>query len=271
MTRVKARAGAPVLGVLHHRLGGGGALHQNRLFGFRLRLQLVRAREGQRRATAGRWTTRWIGSFATAVSTPRMTGRTTPPRPLRLVRQDVPPRRSADRLELTDVPPEDEDALEKAEAMQPVSVAIEADHRSFQLYAGGVYAADDCRFPRSWTTACWLSATASTGLAGHKHFWKAKNSWAPWEDGFIRIAKGGKWPGRPARASIRARVPRARRTMLGARALVSNDLVGRARTSRTGDRTATQPTSPEISTHGGSVERADRALDLRLASSSSRS
>ena len=28
--------------------------------------------------------------------------------------------------------------------MQPVSVAIEADHRSFQLYAGGVYAADDC-------------------------------------------------------------------------------------------------------------------------------
>jgi cathepsin L len=28
--------------------------------------------------------------------------------------------------------------------MQPIAVAIEADHPSFQLYKGGVYAATDC-------------------------------------------------------------------------------------------------------------------------------
>lgn len=38
-----------------------------------------------------------------------------------------------------DVPPSDEEALLKAVANQPVSVAIEADQRSFQLYAGGVF------------------------------------------------------------------------------------------------------------------------------------
>ena len=43
-----------------------------------------------------------------------------------------------------DVPSEDEASLEKAVAMQPVSVAIEADHKSFQLYAGGVFSSKTC-------------------------------------------------------------------------------------------------------------------------------
>ena len=43
-----------------------------------------------------------------------------------------------------DVPSNDESALKKAVAQQPVSVAIEADQRSFQLYGGGVYHAEDC-------------------------------------------------------------------------------------------------------------------------------
>mmetsp|Transcript_11955 Transcript_11955/g.50051 ORF Transcript_11955/g.50051 Transcript_11955/m.50051 type:complete len:412 (-) Transcript_11955:163-1398(-) len=95
----------------------------------------------------------------------------------------------------TDVPPSDEDALEKAVAMQPVSVAIEADHRSFQLYAGGVYAADDCGTELDHGVLV-VGYGFDADSPGHKHFWKVKNSWGnAWgEDGFIRIAKGGKGP-----------------------------------------------------------------------------
>ena len=94
-----------------------------------------------------------------------------------------------------DVPPEDEAALEKAVAMQPVSVAIEADHRSFQLYAGGVYAANDCGTQLDHGVLV-VGYGFDADSPGHKHFWKVKNSWGDaWgEDGFIRIAKGGKGP-----------------------------------------------------------------------------
>lgn len=101
-------------------------------------------------------------------------------------------RRAAQIDGFADVPPEDESALEKAVAMQPVSVAIEADHRSFQLYAGGVFASKDCGTQLDHgvlVVGYGFDATAKT----HKHFWKIKNSWGPrWgEEGFIRIAKGG--------------------------------------------------------------------------------
>ena len=43
-----------------------------------------------------------------------------------------------------DVPPNDEAALRAAVAHQPVSVAIEADQRSFQLYVGGVFDDKEC-------------------------------------------------------------------------------------------------------------------------------
>lgn len=43
-----------------------------------------------------------------------------------------------------DVPPYDEIALKKAVSKQPVSVAIEADQRAFQLYMGGVFDDDTC-------------------------------------------------------------------------------------------------------------------------------
>jgi C1A family cysteine protease len=92
-----------------------------------------------------------------------------------------------------DVPPNDEAALEKAVAMQPVSVAIEADHRSFQLYAGGVYASDDCGTDLDHGVLV-VGYGFDEHASGHKHFWKVKNSWGDaWgEDGFIRIAKGGR-------------------------------------------------------------------------------
>lgn len=43
-----------------------------------------------------------------------------------------------------DVPVNDEKALKKAAAHQPISVAIQANVRSFQLYVDGVYADSEC-------------------------------------------------------------------------------------------------------------------------------
>jgi C1A family cysteine protease len=91
-----------------------------------------------------------------------------------------------------DVPPNDEVALQKAVAMQPVSVAIEADHRSFQLYGGGVYDASDCGTSLDHGVLV-VGYGVDDDATGHKHFWKVKNSWGDgWgEHGFIRLAKGG--------------------------------------------------------------------------------
>ena len=115
-------------------------------------------------------------------------------------------RRAAQIDGFADVPPGDESALEKAVAVQPVSVAIEADHRSFQLYAGGVFASKDCGTQLDHgvlVVGYGFDAAART----HKHFWKIKNSWGPkWgEEGYIRIAKGEGV--RPVRSGDAARVP----------------------------------------------------------------
>jgi|TARA_B100001540_G_scaffold85735_2_gene77323 C1A family cysteine protease len=97
-----------------------------------------------------------------------------------------------------DVPPGDEKELEKAVAQQPVSIAIEADTKSFQLYAGGVYDSKECgesvdhgvlvvgygfdKTPKE---------SATHHKKHHKHYWKVKNSWgSQWgESGFIRMAR----------------------------------------------------------------------------------
>jgi len=96
-----------------------------------------------------------------------------------------------------DVPSEDEASLEKAVAMQPVSVAIEADHKSFQLYAGGVFSSKTCGTSLDHgvlIVGYGVDETQAEKKGGHKHYWKIKNSWGPeWgEDGYIRVAKGGR-------------------------------------------------------------------------------
>merc|ERR1712073_194885 len=85
-----------------------------------------------------------------------------------------------------DVTPNDEDALKEAVSKQPVSVAIEADEMSFQMYHGGVL-----------TKQCGVKLDHGVLLVGYGtdngvDYWKVKNSWGPtWgEKGYIRLERG---------------------------------------------------------------------------------
>ncbi len=76
--------------------------------------------------------------------------------------------------------------LLQAAANQPVSVAIEADQREFQLYQGGVFDAP-----------CGTALDHGVLLTGFgtdedgQDYWIVKNSWGPlWGDqGFIKLAR----------------------------------------------------------------------------------
>lgn len=87
-----------------------------------------------------------------------------------------------------DVPQEDEASLLKAVANQPVSVAIEADTRVFQLYSGGVLDAVACGETLDHGV---LVVGYGTDATSKKDFWIVKNSWgATWgENGYLRMAR----------------------------------------------------------------------------------
>merc|ERR1712151_1000840 len=79
-----------------------------------------------------------------------------------------------------------EAGLASAVQQQPVSVAIEADQMSFQLYNGGVM-----------TGSCGTQLDHGVLVVGYgtdsgKQYWKVKNSWgASWgESGYIRMVRG---------------------------------------------------------------------------------
>lgn len=86
-----------------------------------------------------------------------------------------------------DVPENDEDALLKAVANQPVSVAIDAGGSSFQLYSEGVFTGD-----------CGTELDHGVGIVGYgttvdgTKYWTVRNSWgAEWgEKGYIRMQRG---------------------------------------------------------------------------------
>jgi len=87
-----------------------------------------------------------------------------------------------------DVPSNSEADLQKALANQPVSVAIEADHRSFQLYAGGVY--DDPTCGTQLDHGVLAVGYGVDETAGS--YWIVKNSWSEyWGDGgYINLKMG---------------------------------------------------------------------------------
>jgi C1A family cysteine protease len=91
----------------------------------------------------------------------------------------------------TDVKTYNDAALAAAVAQQPVSIAIEADQSSFQLYAGGVL-----------TSPCGTNLDHGVLAVGYgsdsgTQYFKVKNSWgATWgEAGYIRLARGASYNG----------------------------------------------------------------------------
>lgn len=85
------------------------------------------------------------------------------------------------------VPENDEDALLKAAANQPVSVAIDAGGSDFQFYSEGVFTGE-CKTELDHGVAV---VGYGTTLDGTK-YWIVRNSWGPeWgEKGYIRMQRG---------------------------------------------------------------------------------
>ena len=87
------------------------------------------------------------------------------------------------------VPQNSERQLERAVAKQPVSVAIQANLQSFQLYKQGVYSDPDCGDQLDHgVLAVGYGYDKILGL----NYWLVKNSWGEsWgENGYIRILRG---------------------------------------------------------------------------------
>jgi C1A family cysteine protease len=86
------------------------------------------------------------------------------------------------------VSPNSETQLERAVLQQPVSVAIQANKQSFQLYKSGVYSDVDCGYQLDHGV---LVVGYGYDEETDMKYWIIKNSWGPnWgENGYIRIQK----------------------------------------------------------------------------------
>jgi len=85
-----------------------------------------------------------------------------------------------------DVHPEDLQAMEEAVSQQPVSIAIEADQMTFQLYHSGVLTA------KCGTKLDHGVLAVGYGVLEGTDYWKVKNSWGgSWgKEGYILLEKG---------------------------------------------------------------------------------
>jgi len=92
-------------------------------------------------------------------------------------------------VEFVDVKPSDDVAMMNAISKQPVSIAIEADQREFQLYKSGIF-----------TGACGTKLDHGVLVVGYgsldgNDYYLVKNSWAEsWGDaGYIKLGRGSKY------------------------------------------------------------------------------
>jgi C1A family cysteine protease len=95
----------------------------------------------------------------------------------------------SDVASFVDVPPSSDEKMMAALSKQPVSIAIEADQKDFQLYKSGVF-----------TGICGTNLdhgvlTVGYGTLGGEDYYIVKNSWsASWgQDGYILLGRGAKY------------------------------------------------------------------------------
>lgn len=94
-------------------------------------------------------------------------------------------------VSFVDVPPSNDNEMMTALVKQPVSIAIEADTRDFQLYKSGVF-----------TTACGTNLDHGVLAVGYgtengQNYYLVKNSWGTsWgEKGYIKLGRGSQYNG----------------------------------------------------------------------------
>ena len=89
----------------------------------------------------------------------------------------------------SDIVENSEEMLKRAVQHQPISVAIQANKRSFQMYQSGVYSDVDCGFELDHGV---LLVGYGYDKKYDMDYWIVKNSWSTsWgENGYIRIQKG---------------------------------------------------------------------------------
>lgn len=87
-----------------------------------------------------------------------------------------------------DITSNNEKALKRVVSQQPVSVAIQANTRSFQMYSSGIYSDLSCGNQLDHGV---LIVGYGYDLLNDMEYWIVKNSWGPqWgEDGYIRMER----------------------------------------------------------------------------------
>jgi C1A family cysteine protease len=94
-----------------------------------------------------------------------------------------------------DIDEKDKHGLLASIALQPTSIAMQANQMAFQLYSGGVLTSDDCGEYGKVDHGV-LAVGYGTDEKTGKKYWKVKNSWGPeWgEGGYFRLDRTSDLP-----------------------------------------------------------------------------